>query len=59
MRFLAVGFDHMHQGDLLRLVHQRPDAQIAGIFGNHAARMAHAQTAFSIPTDRVFTDWAA
>lgn len=59
MRFLAVGFDHMHQGDLLRLVHQHPDAQIAGIFGNQASRMAHAQATFNISADRVFTDWAA
>jgi predicted dehydrogenase len=59
MRFLAVGFDHMHQGDLLRLVHQHPDAEIAGILGDHPQRMACAQTLFAIPAERVFTAWEA
>ena len=31
-RIVGISFDHMHMGDLLRLVHDHPDAEIAGIF---------------------------
>jgi hypothetical protein len=29
-RVAGINFDHMHMGDLLRLVHEHPDAEIAG-----------------------------
>jgi glucose-fructose oxidoreductase len=47
----------MHMGDLLRLVHDHPDAEIAGIFDPDPARMARAIQTFQIPPDRVFTDF--
>ena len=31
-RVVGISFDHMHMGDLLRLVHQHPDAEIAGLY---------------------------
>ena len=30
-RVAGINFDHMHMGDLLRLVHQHPQAEIVGI----------------------------
>ena len=46
----------MHMGDLLRQVHQHPEAEIAGICDPDRSRMADAIAAFGIPEDRVFTD---
>lgn len=55
-RIAGIRFDHMHMGDLLRLVHDHPDAEIAGIFDPNPAAMASAIENFNIPADRVFTD---
>jgi predicted dehydrogenase len=56
VRFVGLNFDHMHMGDLLRKVHEHPDAEIAGICDADPTRMASAIQAFGIPADRVFTD---
>ncbi len=53
---LGICFDHMHMGDLLRQVHDHPDAEIAGIYDPDRARMAAAIASFAIPENRVFTD---
>jgi glucose-fructose oxidoreductase len=58
-RVVGINFDHMHMGDLLRQVHDHPDAEIAGICDANPARMQAAIAAFGIPPDRVFTDPAA
>jgi predicted dehydrogenase len=58
-RIVGISFDHMHMGDLLRLVHDHPDAEIAGIFDPDRARMQDAVDKFAIPEDRVFTDFDA
>lgn len=58
-RVVGINFDHMHMGDLLRQVHDHPEAEIAGICDRDPARMAQAIANFSIPADRVFTDVAA
>ena len=57
MRITGISFDHMHMGDLLRQVHDHPDAEIAGIFDPNPARMAQAIQTFNIPPERVFTDF--
>lgn len=54
-RFVGMNFDHMHMGDLLRMVHEHPDAEIAGICDPDPARMQRAIETFQIPADRVFT----
>lgn len=58
-RIVGISFDHMHMGDLLRLVHEHPDAEIAGIFDPDRAAMEGAVANFNIPDDRVFTDFDA
>ncbi len=55
-RVVGVSFDHMHMGDLLRQVHDHPEAEIAGICDPDPSRMAGAIAALGIPPDRVFTD---
>jgi predicted dehydrogenase len=58
-RIVGISFDHMHMGDLLRQVHDHPEAEIAGIFDPDLARMQGAVDAFSIPEARVFTEFDA
>lgn len=59
MRIAGINFEHFHMGDLLRMVHEHPDAEIVGICDEQPERMASAQRNFGIPADRVFTDVAA
>jgi predicted dehydrogenase len=56
-RVVGVSFDHMHMGDLLRMVDTHPDTEIVGIFDPDAKKMANAVINFGIPADRVFTDF--
>ena len=58
-KIAGINFDHMHMGDLLRMVHEHPNAEIAGICDENPARMASAIANFSIPHERVFTDHLA
>jgi glucose-fructose oxidoreductase len=58
-RIVGISFDHMHMGDLLRLVHEHPDAQIAAIFDPDPTKMQGAVENFAIPAERVFTDFDA
>lgn len=55
-RIAGINFDHMHMGDLLRMVHEHPNAEIVGICDDDPARMQAAITNFSIPAEAVFTD---
>jgi len=55
-RVVGISFDHMHMGDLLRLVHEHPEAEITGLYDPDPARMAPAAQTFGIPADRLFTD---
>jgi len=56
-KIAGINFDHMHMGDLLRQVHEHPQAEIVGISDAQPARMAAAAEALSIPAGRVFTDF--
>lgn len=56
-KIAGINFDHMHMGDLLRQVHECPDAEIVGISDEKAERMGDAIANFGIPSDRVFTDF--
>jgi predicted dehydrogenase len=56
-KIVGISFDHMHMGDLLRMVHEHPDAEIAGIFDPNPAKMKTAIATFNIPADRVSTDF--
>jgi predicted dehydrogenase len=56
-KIAGVNFDHMHMGDLLRMVHSHPDAEIVGISHTDPSKMAWSIETFGIPQDRVFTDY--
>ena len=58
MTFCVVGisFDHMHMGDLLRMVHEHPDAEIGALYDPDSAKMQTAIDMFNVPENRVFTD---
>ena len=56
-RVVGINFDHMHLGDLLRLVHAHPKAEIVGIADETPARMAKAIENFSLSPQQVFTDF--
>jgi predicted dehydrogenase len=48
-RIVGISFDHMHMGDLLRLVHEHPDAEIAGLFDPDRAKMEAAIATSTFP----------
>jgi glucose-fructose oxidoreductase len=58
-RIAGINFDHMHMGDLLRMVAAHPDAELVGISDETAARMEGTVKALNIPRERVFTDYRA
>jgi predicted dehydrogenase len=55
----GINFDHMHMGDLLRMVHEHPNAEIVGICDEEEARMQASADNFGVPEDRVFSDYRA
>lgn len=56
LRIAGINFDHFHMGDLLRMVHEHPGAELVGICDEQPARMESARKNFQIPPERVFTD---
>lgn len=58
-RVAGINFDHFHMGDLLRMTHEHPRAQIVGICDEHAGaeRMKSAISNFKISDSSVFTDY--
>ncbi len=58
-RIVGISFDHMHMGDLLRMVHDHPNAEIVGIYDPDPATMFRAVAEFSIPATQVFTNFDA
>ena len=55
-KIAGISFDHMHMGDLLRQIHEHPEAEICGIYDPDRAKMQDAVEKFGIPEERVFTD---
>lgn len=58
-RVAGINFDHFHMGDLLRMVHDHPNAEIVGISDEQPTRMAEATANFGLTDSQVFTDFAA
>jgi glucose-fructose oxidoreductase len=56
MRVAGINFDHMHMGDLLRMVFDHPQTEIVGICDEEPKRMQSAIANFNIPAERIFTD---
>src|SRR4051812_9254651 len=58
-KIAGINFDHMHMGDLLRMVHEHPNAEIVGVCDESPERMQSAIANFKLAGDRVFTDYRA
>ena len=58
-KIAGINFDHFHMGDLLRMVHDHPSAEIVGICDEQPGRMQEAIGNFSIGATDVFTDFRA
>ena len=56
-RIAGINFDHAHMGDNLRMAFSHPNAEIVGICHEDPAKMEQAVRNFSIPKERVFTDY--
>lgn len=56
-KIAGINFDHMHMGDLLRLVHAHPQAEIVGVCDADPHRTADAAAKFQIPSERRYTDF--
>lgn len=54
-KIAGINFDHFHMGDLLRLVHKHPDAEVAAICDEQPERMTDAQRNSGLRDDQVFT----
>ncbi len=58
-RVAGINFDHFHMGDLLRMVHEHPNAEIVGISDEQPERMEEAAGNFGIESEKIFTDYRA
>jgi len=58
-KIAGINFDHMHMGDLLRMAHEHPRAQIVALCDDDPARMQTAAANFAIPAEQQFTDVTA
>lgn len=58
-KIVGISFDHMHMGDLLRMVAEHPDAEIAGLYDPDPAKMQSTAETFGVPDTALFTDFDA
>jgi glucose-fructose oxidoreductase len=52
----GINFEHFHMGDLLRMAHEHPEAQIVGVCDEQPERMQAAIQNFGIRPEQVFSD---
>jgi glucose-fructose oxidoreductase len=56
-KIAGINFDHMHMGDLLRMVKEHPQTEIAGICHEERSAMADVAKSLDISEDIIFTDY--
>ncbi len=56
-RIAGINFDHMHMGDLLRMVKEHPNAEIVGVSDEQPDRMQGVMRALDIPGSLAFQDY--
>ncbi len=56
-RIAGINFDHDHMGDNLRMAFNHPRAEIVGICHEEPRKMDRARESFSLPPEKVFTDY--
>ena len=57
MKIAGINFDHMHMGDLLRMVHEHPYSELVGICDEQPERMQMSIENFGLSEDKVFRDY--
>jgi glucose-fructose oxidoreductase len=55
-RVAGINFDHMHMGDLLRMVNEHPEAEVVGICDKKPSRMQLTIRMLAISAEAVFID---
>lgn len=56
-KIAGINFDHFHMGDLLRMVHEHPRAELVGISDEQPERMVEARKNFNLGEEQVFTNY--
>ena len=57
MKIAGINFDHMHMGDLLRMVHEHPFSELVGVCDEQPERMQAAIDNFDLASEKVFTHY--
>ncbi len=55
-RVAGINFDHFHMGDLLKMVQEHPDAEIAAIADEDPSRLKLPARELGLPAERVYSD---
>ena len=56
-KIVGINFDHMHMGDLLRMVKEHPNAEIVGVADDEPDRMRGVMQTLEIPDSASFGDY--
>jgi glucose-fructose oxidoreductase len=56
-RIVGINFDHMHMGDLLRLVVDHPDAEVVGVWHKEPSKPTEVLERLGLPKSLRFDDW--
>lgn len=56
-RVAGINFDHVHMGDLLRMVCEHPHAEVVGLSDENPERMQGAIDTLEIPRERAYGDY--
>jgi predicted dehydrogenase len=56
-RIAGINFDHFHMGDLLKMAHDHPNAEIVGVADEQPERIENAIASFGIDGAQAFTDF--
>ena len=56
-RIVGIDFDHMHMGDMLRLVCEHPDAEVVGVWHSEPERPRDVLGRLGLPDSLIFDNW--
>jgi glucose-fructose oxidoreductase len=56
-KIAGINFDHMHMGDLLRMAHEHPNAEIVGICDEQPERLKSAILNFDLSPRHIYLDY--
>ena len=56
-RIVGIDFDHMHMGDMLRLVCEHPDAEVVGVWHSEPEKPSDVLGHLNLPETLIFDDW--